>query len=144
MPHHEITVIDESDVFVSNVTKLYGWYIIPPDEKHLFEIAKKKGKDEVPKIYRVRLYYRIEWKAVGSGRAEIEVVDTYGKEKKVADVAVSDSNKVAEDEIDITDEFLGPGTCFGLNALRVWLYPSEFWGYGEYAVKVVVKVSWGW
>ena len=152
VPYEEITVIDkEVTVGLTPVTE-YGFYVVPSNPDDMVNLLRAKQNGKVPKILRVRMYYRVEYVrptpfTVGSGG--ITIIDCYGNEVRPPPVIITVSwdSPVQEDEVDLSQYFTCTAPALGLNAVRVDIGPASDVipiPTTVYKVKVVMKWEWGW
>lgn len=151
MGYEEITVIDKYVEVGPQGGTLYGFYMIPKNPSDFYSIISSKSKDELPRIYRARLYYRVEYvkpTPLTVGSFGIKLLRCDGSETIPYQGQPTWANPVVESEVDVTEDLARCNAQpFGLNAVKVDLGPAgtpvpiPVTGYN---VKVVMKVSWGW
>jgi len=151
VPYHEVIVIDEEVTVGTAPADIYGFYVIPPDPDSMAEVVRGKAEGKVPKILRVRMYWRVEYvnpTPLTTAEGGIWIIDCDGGEPLIADVHVSWQKPVHKGEVDVTEHFTRCGAHpFGINAVKVSMGPAG-WPFPipetKFKVKVVAKVSWGW
>jgi len=149
MPTETVTVIDKYVEVGSAGARLIGFYTVPSNGFAMYQLIAGKKSGRVPKILRVRMYYRVEYVrptplTVASG--DITLLDCNGNEIRPPPIQfqLSSIYPVQENELDMTQYYTCEAPALGVNAVKVELGPAGWIPVTGYKVKVVMNWEWGW
>ena len=129
MPSFDVKVVDSYfDVPGSYVAGMavYLFPMVPPADQ-LAEIARIKRREVLPRYARVRMYYRIEYvnpTPMSVGNHSLILVAADGEEKTVSSGFIPFTGNVVEDDVDVTAYMNNPEPAFGVQAMKLVLYPA--------------------